>query len=88
MSALCHKRTYAAQQSTAVYLCCEFSPAVHEGCKADNRYIPRLPSWLVHYLFFSAKKVQEVSVDLFVLDRAKLEPSFTSDVSLLAPAKE
>jgi hypothetical protein len=42
----------------------------------------------VHYLFFSAKKVQEVSVDLVVLDRAKLEPIFTSDVSLLAPAKE
>jgi len=48
----------------------------------------RLPSWLVHHLFFSAKKVQEVSVDLVVLDRAKLEPIFTSDVSLLAPAKE
>jgi hypothetical protein len=42
----------------------------------------------VHYLFFSAKKVQEVSADLVVLDRAKLEPIFTSDVSLLAPAKE
>jgi hypothetical protein len=41
-----------------------------------------------HYLFFSAKKVQEVSVNLVVLDRARLEPIFTSDVSLLAPAKE
>jgi hypothetical protein len=33
-------------------------------------------------------KVQKVSVDLVVLDREKLEPIFTSDVSLLAPAKE
>ena len=79
----------AAQQSSAVYwdMYCEFSPAGDYGCNADSRYIPWLPSWLVHYLFFSAKKVQEV-VDLVVLDRAKLEPIFTSGVSLLAPARE
>ena len=48
----------------------------------------QLQSWLVHYLFLSAKKVQEVSVDLVVLDRAKLEPMFSSDLSLLTPARE
>jgi len=44
MSALCRKRTYAAQQSIAVYwdMHCEFSPAGGEGRKvlADSRHIP------------------------------------------------
>ena len=43
MSALCRKRTYAAQQSIAVYwdMYCEFSPAGGEGWKvpAHSRHI-------------------------------------------------
>jgi hypothetical protein len=55
---------------------------------AHSRHIPLGTVMASALLFFSAKKVQKVSVDLVVLDREKLEPIFTSDVSLLAPAKK
>jgi hypothetical protein len=92
MSALCQKRTYAAQQSITVYwdMYCESRQPVARAVRFWQIVVTsrRLPSWLVRCLFFSVKKVQEVSVNLVVLDRAKLELMLTSDVLLLAPAKE